>query len=1380
MRKRRHARRVSAIALTAGLACASLAAPVAAAPQPEPLPLGADVPSSASGIAAPRSSEKVGRQSYLLKLNVRSTMKAYTAAGEGLAGRRAARAQGNTVEALQEQVIADLPARTPVLFKTHAVLSGVGVRTNPANLAALAQIPGVAAVYPIAPKKPSLTTSIPLQGGPSAWAGAGTGNGVKVAIIDSGIDYTHADFGGLGTPQAFEDAKAITDDTWKTAKVADGYDFVGDDYDAASDDPTINTPVPDENPLDCMGHGTHVAGITAGQGVVKADGSAYTGPYDQSTDFDALRVGPGMAPEATLFAYRVFGCEGSSDVIVEAIDRALDPNGDSDPSDRVDVINMSLGSDFGTPQDADSVATNAAVDAGVVVVASAGNGFDVTDIAGSPGNARKAISVANSVDGQSILDGGQVTIDGTPQTYGVTRAIRYDWGTLPDLSGAVVESPASNPDACAPYAGADINTVKDKVVLVTWTQDALECGSITRGANLAAAGADGFILANSEETFNGGINGDATIPGVLMVKSGADAIRAALAASKPVTADSTSTNSVVQDFPENTDKVSGSSSRGIHAAGNLKPDIAAVGDTVFSAAVGTGNDGLSETGTSMAAPTVAGLAALVVQAHPTWSPEQVKSAIMNTATDLSTGGNGLGDLYAPIRVGAGRIQAELAVDSEVTAYVADDPGAVSVGFGPVEVNGPMTLTKTVNVTNHGATSQTYAASYDAITGVAGISFTVSPSSITVAPGATEQVAVTFRAASRAAVNNTVDPTIGRYSVADGPRSSMAEASGRLLLTPASGTQLRVPVYAAPRPVSSLTGGSQVALDPVTQDATVTLSGAGLGFGANGTLDDPVSGITSIGAAFELAASDPPAAQCTSPSQGGCWRQPIERSADIRRVGVMAGEEMAYFAIGVDQPWNAPSALTELDVLIDADGDDLEDFALYTTRLTDTDVMVAALYDYAADEVTDLQYLNALPGTVDTAIYDSDTVILPLNLAALASAGIDLDNPDVSYAVVGWSEYASLPIDVAGISNTGDFTLMADLFHPGLRVADGNGASIYPETAGTALQVTRDPQIYGDNDSQGLMLVHLHNAVGAKSEVLAVTDAAGATTTTLATSADTIEVNKPVTLNVSVAGVMAAPTGTVQAVAADTGVVLATGTLNGAGIASLTYTPTSTGTVNLVARYLGDGANLPSTSAQRTLTVTAAPVPGATTTSLTVAPQRVVRGGKVTLEVAVGSPSGTPTGAVSVVDVSTGQVVASGALNGGKGTFGYTPRTPDLMTLQAVFAGDSAFAGSRSVFKRLSVRPADADVSLKVSPKSGEPKDKLTATIKVAKVNGIVATGKVQLTDRGEVVGKAKLNKGKAKITYRPTDSGKHVLRAVYPGDSTYRSGKSAKVSYEVG
>ena len=218
----------------------------------------------------------------------------------------------------------------------------------------------------------------------------------------------------MGTVADYQAAKAqlgqpVTPDEFPGPKVVGGYDFAGDAYQA---DPTTAdynpVPAPDPYPLDCNSHGTHVAGTVAGYGV-NADGTTYTGAYNKNTPFSSLRIGPGIAPLAKLYAYRVFGCAGSTDLVSAAIDRAADPNGDGDTSDHVDVINMSLGSDYGSPQDGDSVATDAASKLGITMVVASGNAGDLYDVGGSPGNAPSTIAVAASADAHSVVDALNVT-----------------------------------------------------------------------------------------------------------------------------------------------------------------------------------------------------------------------------------------------------------------------------------------------------------------------------------------------------------------------------------------------------------------------------------------------------------------------------------------------------------------------------------------------------------------------------------------------------------------------------------------------------------------------------------------------------------------------------------------------------------------------------------------------------------------------------------------------------------------------------------------------------------------------------------------------------------------------------------------------------------
>ena len=130
-----------------------------------------------------------------------------------------------------------------------------------------------------------------------------------------------------------------------------------------------------------------------------ANGSTYTGPYNATTiSGNSWTIGPGVAPKADIYGLRVFGCEGSTDVVVDAIEWAVDHD--------MDVINMSLGSSFGTADDPSAVASTNAAKAGVIVVASSGNSGPNQYITGSPGTADGALSVAAN-DSSPSVPGGQ-------------------------------------------------------------------------------------------------------------------------------------------------------------------------------------------------------------------------------------------------------------------------------------------------------------------------------------------------------------------------------------------------------------------------------------------------------------------------------------------------------------------------------------------------------------------------------------------------------------------------------------------------------------------------------------------------------------------------------------------------------------------------------------------------------------------------------------------------------------------------------------------------------------------------------------------------------------------------------------------------------------
>jgi subtilisin family serine protease len=1149
---------------------------------------------------------KSGKIAALIQLTTPSTLSAYsTASPKGkAAASAAAKSQFTQIKAAQTRVTNALPSTAPgsrVLYKSHSAVAGVAVYTDVKNFPKLKKIAGVLAVYPISPKKASNSYAVPLVGAPAAWTAYGDlGQNSTIAIIDTGIDYTHANFGGPGTPAAYDAALAADASNPDPAlfpndKIIGGTDLVGDEYDADSTDPAHANPVPDPNPLDCGGHGSHVAGTAAGLGIDSA-GHTYAGAYNSSTPFSTLRIGPGMAPKASLYAYKVFGCEGSTNVVGAAIDLAGDPNQDGDPSDHADVINMSLGADFGSPDDGDSVATNAAVDKGINVVIASGNAGDYYDIGGSPGDAVKAITAANTVDAYNQIDHLAAKIGGAAAVnYGAERSVAYDWATKPDLAGAVVAlTQTTNKDGCDVLNAADAAAVAGKIAFLEWTDtdSNRRCGSVARSGNVAAAGATGFIFADDAETFAAGITGSATIPGVMVIKSAGDALRAALGTGVTVTG--TGANDFQQVLPADNDKVNSSSSRGVRLNGNVKPDVGAVGTSVFSTAVGTGNEGVAFTGTSMATPMIAGLAALVNSRHPDWTPQEVKADIMNTAgQDLYTGDNHTGDKFAPNRVGAGRINAKSALDNEVVAYVVDNPGAVSVSFGPVSVTGPMTLTKTVKVVNKSLTAASYNLSYEAITSVPGVSYTVSPSSVLVDRKSSKTFTVSFVVTDPSQLTKTIDPTMDRAQ-SGLPRNYLADASGRVVLTPAAGGSrpaLRVPVYSAPRPASTMTQPASLTLPAGTiQNADVVLSGNGVTTPEGTPVDEAIQ---SIVAGFELQAKSGLSPQCSATVVSGCLRLPEERAADIKYIGTTsdapaltaAGEDplngLGYFAISTQGPWQTEATKQEFDIYIDSTGDNVPDAVLFNTRLSAQDIFVSQLIDLNTGDVLDVEAINNQLGSTDMAEFDSDTLFMPFAVSALP--GIAAGHSRIKYGVLGFSAFSAAPIDMVGLDDEGNFSnpLSFDLLRPGIAVLGDENSMQSADLPVTSLTIRRDAPAYAADKGLGALMVHFHNKVGNKAQVVALKSASQVK---LTLSATTVRAGTAVNANVAVtntAGPVA--TGAVS-VRRLPGAILVNGTLAN-GKATIRLPKLAKGKYTIYVYYQGDANYLASYSNQIVLTVT---------------------------------------------------------------------------------------------------------------------------------------------------------------------------------------------------
>ena len=225
-------------------------------------------------------------------------------------------------------------------------------------------------------------------------------------------------------------------------------------------------------------------------------------------------VGPGTAPGAGLYSLKVFGdIGGSTNLTSLALDRAADPNADGDLSDRLDVVNMSLGSDGSPADDADNLLIDALTALGTVMVISSGNAGDITDIGGGPGNAASALTVANSVGAPQTYDGVEVTAAANPALVGIhsgQNSVAYGGADVT----APVGNPGSNFDGCTAFTAAQAAAVAGKIAYLWWNDDdtARRCGSAVRFNNATAAGAVGVLLPTETTPFAAGISGNAAHP----------------------------------------------------------------------------------------------------------------------------------------------------------------------------------------------------------------------------------------------------------------------------------------------------------------------------------------------------------------------------------------------------------------------------------------------------------------------------------------------------------------------------------------------------------------------------------------------------------------------------------------------------------------------------------------------------------------------------------------------------------------------------------------------------------------------------------------------------------------------------------------------------
>ncbi|MBI4312839.1 MAG: S8 family serine peptidase [Chloroflexi bacterium] len=584
--------------------------------------------------------------------------------------------QGNVQKKLAESGV-------QVLGSYQIALNGIHAVVDAGKLVELAALPQVSRVHRTKTVSRNLETSVPfIFGGLTREQLGLDGTGVTIAVIDTGIDYTHVAFGGSGDVAAYaaNDPTVVEPGTFPTAKVIGGIDLVGEFFDPGCDNPgeppaCSTIPTPDADPLDLEGHGTHVASTAAGL----AGGE----------------VSQGVAPGARLLAVKVFGPGSTSDAIIAAaIEFALDPNQDGDTSDRVYVMNMSLGSPFGGDSSPDAVAANAAAELGVLVVASAGNNGDIPFVTGSPASASGAISVAASNDPGILIQQAQVL-----GSAGADR--EYESVEFPFAPPLAATGPLSGPTlfvgpACDvggsggpnPFAPASL---AGKIPLVQRGA----CRFDEKVLNVQEAGAIAAVMFNNApggEPFAGAGDPIVSIPAVMIGNADGLAIRQALLPTTTFALDPAKMAAIP-------DRLQGFTSRGPRFAGSvLKPDISAPGGAIRAAAAGTGGGAISLSGTSMSSPHIAGVAALLRQLHPDWSAEEIRSLMMNTTTDNLRGGVP----YPLSRMGAGRVQVAVAAHTQSVVTPS------SLSFGVVEDDsGDESFLRRLTVSNKSTVDKTF-------------------------------------------------------------------------------------------------------------------------------------------------------------------------------------------------------------------------------------------------------------------------------------------------------------------------------------------------------------------------------------------------------------------------------------------------------------------------------------------------------------------------------------------------------------------------------------------------------------------------------------------------------------------------------------------------
>jgi subtilisin family serine protease len=671
----------------------------------------------------------------------------------------------NQLRAGQDQLLTDLKARgvsftidgvdVPdftgataghVDFRYTLVLNGVVLKTAPASLSIIRSMPQVKSVELNREFRINLEKSVDYINAPAAYGQVQElspfddnregyeGQGINIAVLDTGIDWTHTMFGGDPTPPRLGLAPAVAALN-SNKKVIYYLSFTG----GLNDD---------------FGHGSHASSDAAGYlgiapGADKLPGTA-----------DDVRL-HGVAPQARLMGYKVCAGVGSclSASTIMAIEDAVSPFSLTMQSKPVaHVINLSLGGSGG-PDDTTAVAASNAALMGTIVVASAGNEGPGEGTVGSPAAGRHVIAVGANNDpaaGSNTVDlvGGRTgmianLLDGAqpPATDITNNFVFCGFAETPDqvpdsVRGKIALIARGGSVNVGPPANAGTGLFSNKAAF------AFAKGAI---AVLIYNNVDGELSAATVRA--------STLPVVGLSKANGEYLKAQIG-SEAVGAVSTTQvrlNKALFFQPQMTDF----SSRGpLQALGQVKPDVTAPGLNIYGATVRVGGAEtntatmfdptgyIHASGTSFSGPHVAGAVALIKQAHLNFTPDMVRAAITNTSTNLRSAqgvpradGNASESIIAQ---GGGLVDVAAAINAKALMGVIGDGivepsilASYSFGEAPI-LNNRITNSRSVTVTIQDTSGQ--GGAYNLSTAnnryfdLNGITASVSPSSVTVPAG----------------------------------------------------------------------------------------------------------------------------------------------------------------------------------------------------------------------------------------------------------------------------------------------------------------------------------------------------------------------------------------------------------------------------------------------------------------------------------------------------------------------------------------------------------------------------------------------------------------------------------------------------------------------